>query len=86
MYFGSLIVRNQHSFNNLVAAIIDFYAHLRIGKDRISVGIFKINVKLFYMYLGIDIGGTKTLVAILNNDGVIEERVKFATAKDITNF
>ncbi len=31
------------------------------------------------MYLAIDIGGTKTLVASLNNDGVITERIRFET-------
>jgi len=31
------------------------------------------------MYLGIDIGGTKTLVAVLNNHGAITESVKFPT-------
>lgn len=34
------------------------------------------------MYIGVDIGGTKTLVAVLNNDGVIVERHKFPTPKD----
>lgn len=38
------------------------------------------------MYLGIDIGGTKTLVAVLNNDGVIKESVKFPTAKVYPEF
>lgn len=33
------------------------------------------------MYLGIDIGGTKTLVALLDNNGVIVESQKFATPK-----
>lgn len=33
------------------------------------------------MYLGIDIGGTKTLVACLNNEGVIVESQKFPTPK-----
>lgn len=33
------------------------------------------------MYIGIDIGGTKTLIASLNNDGVIEERIKIPTPK-----
>jgi len=31
------------------------------------------------MYLGIDIGGTKTLIACLNEQGVIKERVKIHT-------
>jgi predicted NBD/HSP70 family sugar kinase len=34
------------------------------------------------MYLGIDIGGTKTLVAVLDDNGVITERQKFPTAKE----
>jgi predicted NBD/HSP70 family sugar kinase len=38
------------------------------------------------MYLAIDIGGTKTLVASLNNDGVITERVRFETPKDYKDF
>lgn len=38
------------------------------------------------MYLGIDIGGTKTLVASLTNDGVITERIKFPTPKVYTEF
>jgi predicted NBD/HSP70 family sugar kinase len=33
------------------------------------------------MYLGIDIGGTKTLVACLDNQGVITKSVKFPTPK-----
>lgn len=33
------------------------------------------------MYLGIDIGGTKTLIAVLNNEGVIRESHKFPTPK-----
>lgn len=38
------------------------------------------------MYLGIDIGGTKTLVAILNNQGVIRHEVKFPTPQDYDKF
>lgn len=34
------------------------------------------------MYLGIDVGGTKTLVAVLNNHGVIKESLKFPTNKN----
>lgn len=37
-------------------------------------------------YLGIDIGGTKTLVATLNNDGVIQESFRFATPKVYADF
>lgn len=33
------------------------------------------------MYLGIDIGGTKTLVASLDDNGVMQESYKFATPK-----
>ena len=38
------------------------------------------------MYLAIDIGGTKTLVASLTNEGVISERVRFETPKDYDKF
>jgi predicted NBD/HSP70 family sugar kinase len=38
------------------------------------------------MYLGIDIGGTKTLVAVLNNEGVIRESIKFPTPKVYPEF
>jgi predicted NBD/HSP70 family sugar kinase len=38
------------------------------------------------MYLAIDIGGTKTLLASLNNDGVVTERVRFETPKTYNQF
>lgn len=38
------------------------------------------------MYLGIDIGATKTLLACLTNDGVVTESIKFPTPKDYTVF
>lgn len=38
------------------------------------------------MYLGIDIGGTKTLVATLTNDGVITESAKFPTPENYEDF
>lgn len=38
------------------------------------------------MYLGIDIGGTKTLIALLNNQGVIKESHRFPTPKIYTAF
>lgn len=38
------------------------------------------------MYVGIDIGGTKTLVAVLTNDGKIVESVKFPTPEKYSNF
>jgi len=38
------------------------------------------------MYLGIDIGGTKTLVATLDNNGIILERHKFPTPKSYDEF
>jgi len=38
------------------------------------------------MYLGIDIGGTKTLVAALSKNGEIAGSVKFATPKDYDEF
>jgi glucokinase len=38
------------------------------------------------MYVGIDIGGTKTLVAVLNAHGVITEHAKFPTSKNYEEF
>jgi glucokinase len=38
------------------------------------------------MYLGIDIGGTKTLVASLTNEGEIRESLKFPTPKNYIEF
>lgn len=38
------------------------------------------------MYVGIDIGGTKTLVAVLTNEGKIVESVKFPTPRKYSNF
>jgi predicted NBD/HSP70 family sugar kinase len=38
------------------------------------------------MYLGVDIGGTKTLVAVLSDSGVIKEKIKFPTPKNYENF
>lgn len=38
------------------------------------------------MYLGIDVGGTKTLVAVLTNDGAIIEQARFATPKNYDHF
>lgn len=38
------------------------------------------------MYVGVDIGGTKTLVAVLDDDGVITERLKFPTPPDYSIF
>jgi predicted NBD/HSP70 family sugar kinase len=38
------------------------------------------------MYLGIDIGGTKTLVAALDKNGVILASIKFATPKGYNEF
>jgi glucokinase len=38
------------------------------------------------MYLGIDIGGTKTLVARLDDHGSIQEQYKFLTPKSYKNF
>jgi len=34
------------------------------------------------MYIGVDVGGTKTLLAVLNDDGVIQESTKFATPQN----
>lgn len=38
------------------------------------------------MYVGVDIGGTKTLVAVLDADGIIVEQTKFATPKTYDGF
>lgn len=38
------------------------------------------------MYVGIDIGGTKTLVAALTNEGTIHEAVKFPTPPEYDDF
>jgi predicted NBD/HSP70 family sugar kinase len=38
------------------------------------------------MYLGIDIGGTKTLVASLDDQGKLTEKVKFPTDQDYAKF
>jgi predicted NBD/HSP70 family sugar kinase len=38
------------------------------------------------MYLGIDIGGTKTLAAVLDDTGVIQEKLKFPTNVDYDQF
>lgn len=38
------------------------------------------------MYLGVDVGGTKTLVASLTNKGEITESVKFPTPKSYNDF
>lgn len=38
------------------------------------------------MYIGIDIGGTKTLVGCLDEQGVLQEQVKFLTPKKYSDF
>lgn len=38
------------------------------------------------MYLSVDIGGTKTLIAVFNPDGTIANEVRFPTAKDFAKF
>ncbi len=38
------------------------------------------------MYIGIDVGGTKTIVACLDDNGVILESLKFQTPKDYAEF
>lgn len=38
------------------------------------------------MYLGVDVGGTKTLVAVLNTHGHITEQTKFPTPKNYDHF
>ena len=39
-----------------------------------------------YMYVGVDIGGTKTLVAALTNEGAIHESLKFPTPENYEDF
>jgi predicted NBD/HSP70 family sugar kinase len=38
------------------------------------------------MYLGVDVGGTKTLVAVLDEHGVIKQEQRFATPKTYDHF
>jgi len=38
------------------------------------------------MYVGVDIGGTKTLIAALDDDGVIRQRIQFKTPKKYDDF
>jgi len=38
------------------------------------------------MYLGVDIGGTKTLVACFDDEGVLQEEVKFPTPSNYNLF
>lgn len=38
------------------------------------------------MYLGIDIGGTKTLLAVFDSKGNIKQQIKFSTAKNYKDF
>lgn len=38
------------------------------------------------MYVGVDIGGTKTLLAVLDEHGVIKQKIKFPTPKTYDNF
>lgn len=38
------------------------------------------------MYIGVDIGGTKTLVGCLDDHGAIQEQIKFPTPKDYKDF
>lgn len=38
------------------------------------------------MYAGVDVGGTKTLAAVLDDNGVIQEQVKFPTPPDYADF
>lgn len=38
------------------------------------------------MYIGIDVGGTKTLVGVLDEHGAITERLKFPTPKNYDDF
>jgi len=38
------------------------------------------------MYVGVDVGGTKTLVAVLNDKGTVSEQAKFPTPKSYDDF
>ena len=38
------------------------------------------------MYAGVDVGGTKTLVAVLNDDGVIQKQERFQTPQSYDEF
>ncbi|HKR82190.1 MAG TPA: ROK family protein [Candidatus Saccharimonadales bacterium] len=38
------------------------------------------------MYIGVDIGGTKTLVGCLNDEGVIQQKIKFPTPHEYKDF
>ena len=38
------------------------------------------------MYIGVDIGGTKTLIASLTDDGIIDEQIKFPTPENYDQF
>jgi predicted NBD/HSP70 family sugar kinase len=38
------------------------------------------------MYMAIDIGGTKTLIAVFGDEGQIIEQIKFLTPSDYTRF
>lgn len=38
------------------------------------------------MYVGVDVGGTKTLVAVLDRHGVITEQIKFPTPRNYNEF
>lgn len=38
------------------------------------------------MYLGIDVGGTKTLMAVFTNDGALKQSIKFKTPQDYKEF
>jgi glucokinase len=38
------------------------------------------------MYTGVDIGGSKTLVGVLNDDGVVTEKIRFQTPQNYEDF
>ncbi len=42
--------------------------------------------KLINMYIGVDIGGTKTLLAVIKADGEIKEKIKFPTPQKYEDF
>jgi glucokinase len=53
-----------------------FRGNNNIGKPAEPRGTLQV------MYLGIDVGGTKTLIAVLDDHGVIKEHLKFPTNKN----
>jgi predicted NBD/HSP70 family sugar kinase len=57
-----------------------------VSRSSASQALFACAKLKVRMYLGIDVGGTKTLVASLDDNGVIQECCKFATPKTYADF